>query len=150
MGRYSCESELENTLGNPRVFSSSRLANQVRQKSHEAGTLDREGEFTLMPAADAGALARDDLAEGGQVATKGVGILVVNVTHVDLTEVTGANGFLSVLWVWHKDKYEKRRRGRTTELLRGMNVRNEIKREYLRCEFLDHRHLCPSRHQQER
>lgn len=41
-----------------------------------------------MPDADAGAFARDDLAEGGQVAAQGVGVFVVHVLSVHLAKVT--------------------------------------------------------------
>ena len=120
------------------------LANQVWEQGHEARALDREGEFALMPAADAGTLAWDDLAEGGQVATQGVGIFVVDFAHVDLTEVTRARDFLGVARRVHrKVKSVDRKNNRR---LRGMNVRNKIKTEYLRCEFLDHRPLYPIHH----
>ena len=71
------------------VFVSLVLANQVRKQSHETGALDSDREFALVPGTDAGALARNDLAEGGQVAAQGVGILVVDFGGVDLAEVTG-------------------------------------------------------------
>ncbi len=82
----------------------SRLANQVWQKGHETRALDSEGEFALVPAADAGALARDDLSEGGKVAAQGVGVLVVDFVSVDLAEVAGAHfcelrGWLVHRWV---------------------------------------------------
>ncbi len=67
-----------------------RLANQVRQQGHEAGALDGERELALVPGTDAGTLAGDDLAERGQVAAQGVGILVVNFRGIDLAEVAGA------------------------------------------------------------
>ena len=54
------------------------LSDQVRQESHEARALDRKSEFALVPGTDAGTLARDDLAERGQVAAQGVGVLVVD------------------------------------------------------------------------
>lgn len=67
-----------------------RLANQVRQQGHEAGALDGECELALVPGADAGTLARNDLAKGGQVTTQGIGVLVVNFRGIDLAEMAGA------------------------------------------------------------
>ena len=95
-----------------------------------------------MPAADAGTFAWDDLAERRQVATQGVGIFVVDFAHVDLTEVTRARNFLGVARRVHRRVKSVDRKD--NERLRGMNVKNEIKREYLRCGFLDHRRLCPN------
>ncbi len=65
------------------------LANQVWEERHEATELDRVRELTLMPSADAGALARHDLSKGGKVAFQCGCILVVNVLLICLAEVAG-------------------------------------------------------------
>ncbi len=64
------------------------LADQVWDEGHETGAFDGVGQFALVPDADAGAFARDDLAEGGQVAAQGVGVFVVHVLSVHLAKVT--------------------------------------------------------------
>lgn len=83
--------------------TSDSLANQVWEQSHEAGALDRERELALVPATDAGTLARHDLSKGGKVAAQGVGILVVDLGGIDLTEVAGAHFQLGILIVHHRD-----------------------------------------------
>lgn len=70
------------------IFVNIRLFHQIRQQSHKSRALDREGEFALVPGADAGAFARHDLSKGGKVATKRVRIFVVDVADVNLAEVT--------------------------------------------------------------
>lgn len=86
----------------------SYLSDQVRQKSHEAGALDRESEFALVPGADARTLARNDLAEGGQVATQGIGVLVVNFGSIDLAEVASAHFLKLGRLVVHNDEMHDR------------------------------------------
>jgi hypothetical protein len=74
-----------------------------RQKSHEAGTLDRVAELALVPDADAGALARDDLPERGKVALQGIRIFVVDV--FDVREAENALAIDLLGWSWHRDIY---------------------------------------------
>ncbi len=83
------------------------LANQVWEQRHEAGTLDGERQLALVPTTHTGTLARDDLAERGQVAAQGVGVFVVHFGGVDLAEVAGAHfcelGILLVHRVVHDE-----------------------------------------------
>lgn len=62
------------------------LANEVREQSHVARAFDRVGQFALVPGAHAGALARHDLSEGGEIALERVGVLVIDRVHVLLAE----------------------------------------------------------------
>ena len=62
------------------------LTNQVWNKGHEARALNRVGQLSLVPSAYARTLARHDLAERRQVATKSVRVLVVDFLNVHLTE----------------------------------------------------------------
>ena len=77
------------------------LADHVGQKAHEAAALDRVGQLTLVPGTDAGALARNDLAEGREITLKRLRILVVDFTDIGLAEETGlrlAVGFHHRWW----------------------------------------------------
>lgn len=74
-----------------------RLPNQVWNQGHEARALDGVRELALVPATDAGALARHDLAERRQVAAERVRVLVVNLLDVHLTEET-----LSIDFLFHR------------------------------------------------
>lgn len=77
------------TRGNASCFDIGlKLPDQVWQQGHEAGLFDRVGELALVPRANAGTLARNDLSEGRKVAAKRVGVFVVDFTNVHLTEET--------------------------------------------------------------
>lgn len=78
-------------------MSVGRLPNQVWNQGHEARALDSVRELALVPATDAGALARHDLTEGGQVTAERVRILVVNLLDVHLAEET-----LSIDFLFHR------------------------------------------------
>jgi hypothetical protein len=77
------------TQQNPRSRGGFCLTNQVREQSHEASALDGVRELALVPGADAGALARNDFAEGREVTLKRFRVLVVDGLGVDLAKVTG-------------------------------------------------------------
>ena len=65
------------------------LADQVRKQGHEARALNSVRELALVPRTDAGALARDNLAEGREVTLERLRVLVVNRLSVDLAEMAG-------------------------------------------------------------
>ncbi len=69
-----------------------------RQQGHESRALDRVRELALVPRADAGALARNDLSKGGKISLQHVRILVVNRANVCLAERTRAFGIFD----WHR------------------------------------------------
>lgn len=70
------------------------LLHQVREQGHETRALDGVRQLALVPGADAGAFARDDLAEGRQVALQHIRVLIVDGFDVLLAEGTlGAHHF---------------------------------------------------------
>lgn len=94
------------------------LAHQVREKSHEAGALDRERELPLVPTTDTGTLAWHNLPERRQITAQGVGVLVVNVGSIDLAEVAGARLLqFGVLRIVHRSVHD--------EALQPVRVRDE-------------------------
>lgn len=80
-----------------------------------------------MPRADAGALAGHNFSEGGEVTTQGVGILVVNLFHIHLTEVAL---MFDLLFVVHRVGAS----GMNHLKMRGMRIK--LKRNILHTNFL--------------
>lgn len=74
------------------------LSNEVRQERHKACALDRAGQLTLVPSTYAGTLTWNYFTKGGEIATQGIGILVVNLLDVHFAEETG----LLLLSVFHR------------------------------------------------
>ena len=62
------------------------LLHDVRQHRHKARALDGCCELALVPGADAGAFAGDDLSEGGKVALESLCIFVVDGVDVGAAE----------------------------------------------------------------
>lgn len=71
------------------------------EQGHEARALDGGRELALVPGADAGALARHDLAEGGQVALQIVRIFVADRVDICATErAVSVNDFFRIhIWI---------------------------------------------------
>lgn len=89
-----------------------------------------------MPTTDAGTLARHDLAERGQVAAQGVGVLIVHFGGIDLAEVAGAHFCELGILLIHRDVHDESKQRERVRDEMSNETNNRLKGNVFDADFL--------------